>query len=275
MTSDSNDTSHSVRTWGKQAVRFGAVEVDVIELDEAVDAIMSLTSTGKVELVVTPNVDHLVKVPRDEKFAAAYDRAALRVADGQPLIWASKLLRLPLRTKVAGSDLLIPVLTAAAERDVPVFFLGATDESAAVAEEELRRQIPGLNVVGRASPMYKIGEPVNEGLAAAIDQLNASGAKLVVTAFGAPKQEILVNELADRLPPACYCGFGAALDFASGTAQRAPKLASDLGLEWLWRLLKEPKRLWRRYLVDDIGFIPIFAKMVVDRVRRRPLVVNR
>jgi len=273
-----NDTHTGSGTGSRNVsptVRFGQIDIDVMELNTAVDCIMNLTTTGQVEAVVTPNVDHVVRVTKDPAFDAAYRAAALRLADGQPLILASRFLRLPLKTKLSGSDLLVPVLSAAAQNDVPVFLFGATDASAEVAEAELRRLIPGVDIVGRASPMYTPGEPTNEEFDAALSAVEKSGARLVVLAFGTPKQEILAHELRDRLPPATYCCFGAALDFTSGTASRAPAIISKLGIEWLWRLCSEPKRLWRRYLVEDIGIFGIVARMTIDRVRGRQLVFER
>lgn len=256
------------------ALSFGALEVDCVELDEAVDSIMALTSSPRVEVVVTPNVDHVMRCRTDHDFAEAIRNASLRVADGQPLVLVSRLLRLPLQTKLSGSDLLAPVLAAAARDSVPVFLFGSTPENVEVAEANLLAATPGLEIVGHASPFYDADEPDTPEFLDALASLHASKARLVIMAFGSPKQEVMVDHLRDRLPAGCYCCFGAAIDFSAGAVRRAPTIMSKLGVEWIWRLLLEPKRLWRRYLVDDIGIFGVFARMTLQRVRGQSMVVE-
>lgn len=270
-TDSATERAAETSTTDPTAVRIGSIDLDAIELDDAVDVIMSLTNTGRVEMVATPNVDHVMKCRDDDEFDQALANASLRVADGQPLVLISRLLRLPLRTKLSGSDMLTPVMKAAAAHGVRVFFFGSTEENAAVAEEKLRAEFPALDIVGRASPFYTLGQPESADFTEALELLRRSSAGLVVMAFGSPKQEVMVDRLRERLPAACYCCFGAALDFSAGAVRRAPNWASRLGVEWLWRLALEPKRLWKRYLVDDIGIVAVFARMTIDRLRRRSL----
>ncbi|MEM1332013.1 MAG: WecB/TagA/CpsF family glycosyltransferase, partial [Actinomycetota bacterium] len=178
-----------------------------------------------------------------------------------------------LTTKVSGSDLFVPLLRAAAARDVPVFLLGSTADNAAVAVRRLRTEIPALRIVGYASPWFDPSLPVDEQpeLRAAIGQLHASGARLVVLGFGSPKQELLLERLRPALPNGAYCNLGASIDFVAGSQVRSPAWMSRVGLEWLFRLLSDPRRLWRRYLVDDVRAAPVFARLAIARVRRRPV----
>ncbi|MFK7918044.1 MAG: WecB/TagA/CpsF family glycosyltransferase [Ilumatobacter sp.] len=256
------------------ALSFGSLDVDCIDLDEAVDSIITMTESSKVEVVVTPNVDHVMRCQTDHAFAHAIRNASLRLADGQPLVLISRLLGLPLRSKLSGSDLLVPVLTAAAARQVPVFLFGSTPDNAGVAETKLLEQIPSLDIAGHASPFYDADDPDTPEFLTALEQLHSSGARLVVMAFGSPKQEVMVEQLRDRLPAGCYCCFGAAIDFSAGAVRRAPGWMSKFGIEWVWRLGLEPKRLWRRYLVDDIGIVRVFARMTARRLRRQSMLVE-
>lgn len=249
------------------ALSFGTLDVDCVELDEAVTSIMEMTRSSGVEVVVTPNVDHVMRCATDDDFANAIRRASLRVADGQPLVLISRFLRLPLRTKLSGSDLLVPVLAAAARDGVPVFLFGSTPDNVQVAQANLLAATPGLDIVGHASPFYNATDPDTPEFLEALDALHASTARLIIMAFGSPKQEVMVDQLRDRLPAGCYCCFGAAIDFSAGAVRRAPHVMSKLGIEWMWRLALEPTRLWRRYLVDDIGIVAVFARMTLRRVR--------
>lgn len=256
------------------ALSFGTLEVDCVDLDEAVDSVMTMTNSSRVEVVVTPNVDHVMRCATNDEFAHAIRNASMRVADGQPLVLISRLLRLPLQTKLSGSDLLAPVLIAAARDGVPVFLFGSTPENVQVAEAKLLVTTPGLDIVGRASPIYDAADPDTPEFLDALASLHASKARLIIMAFGSPKQEVMVDRLRDRLPAGCYCCFGAAIDFSAGAVRRAPTVMSKLGIEWMWRLAREPKRLWRRYLVDDIGIFAVFARMTYQRMRGRSMLVD-
>lgn len=258
---------------GTQVV-FGEVAVDVVDRDEAIECIVRLAGTGEPSIVVTPNVDHLVLHRRDEAFRRTYDRADLVLADGMPLVLASRLLRLPLREKVSGSDLIMPLLHAAAEAGRRVYILGSAPDVASAAVARITAEVPDVAIVGRASPWFDPAGPADD-VAAAFDEIAALDADLVLVAFGAPKQEQLLDRFAERLPGACYVCCGASIDFVAGHVDRAPAWMSRVGLEWLFRLTREPGRLWRRYLVRDMAAIPIFATMVVKRVGRRPLIAHR
>lgn len=255
------------------------VGVDVVTPGEAVEQIVDLARRAAElgpSVVVTPNVDHLVLVGKDSRFLATYQRAALVLADGMPLVMLSKLLRLPLRDKISGSDLIGPLMGAAAAADVGVFFLGATAEVTATASTELRKQHPALRIVGTSSPRYDASADLagNAGVGEALAEIERAGARLVLVAFGSPKEGQLLDDFRDRLPPACYVACGASLDFAAGKVDRAPAWVSAISAEWLFRLAKEPGRLWKRYLVQDVAALPLFAKMIWRRLTRRPLVTS-
>jgi N-acetylglucosaminyldiphosphoundecaprenol N-acetyl-beta-D-mannosaminyltransferase len=241
------------------------VPVDVVTLDEAVARIEALVDAKAGGFVFTPNVDHVVNVETDDAFAAAYQRASLSTADGMPLVWASRLLGTPLPERVAGSDLLEPVLQLAARRAYRVFFLGAGPGVAEKAAEEARRRF-GTTIVGTDAPLIRLDDA--EQLEAIIRQLQEAQPDLVMMAFGAPKQELLIDRIADRVRPAVLLGIGASLDFLAGTVKRAPHVLRRSGLEWAWRLAQEPGRLWRRYLVNDPRFALVLARTLAAQRRR-------
>jgi N-acetylglucosaminyldiphosphoundecaprenol N-acetyl-beta-D-mannosaminyltransferase len=241
-------------------LRIGKLWVDVLRFEEALDAVEALVRKGQGGNVFTPNVDHVVMVESNEAFAQAYSRAALCLADGMPLVWGSRLLGLPLPERVAGSDLVLPLLERAAQRQWRVFFLGANEGVADKAAEVVRQRF-GTNVVGTDAPRITLGDTAQLDRIGA--QLNAAQPHLVLMAFGAPKQEFLMDALADRVRPAVCLGIGASLDFIAGTVKRAPAFMRRSGLEWLYRLGQEPRRLWRRYLIND----PLFAAILMRTLR--------
>jgi N-acetylglucosaminyldiphosphoundecaprenol N-acetyl-beta-D-mannosaminyltransferase len=246
-------------------LRIGHVEVDALTFAQALDAVEALVRGGRGGFVVTPNVDHVVMADRREDFRAAYADAALSLADGKPIVWSAALLGVPSVEKVSGSDLVPPLMERAAARGWTVWLVGAGPGVAEAAAERLRAG--GVRVVGTSSPMVKAVGPDPEGEAAA-EAIRASGAQLVLVAFGAPKQELWMHRHRARLAPAVLLGVGATLDFVAGRIRRAPTWISNAGLEWLWRLAREPRRLWRRYLVDDPAFLSILLR--TWRERRRP-----
>ncbi|MBM4776629.1 MAG: WecB/TagA/CpsF family glycosyltransferase [Archangiaceae bacterium] len=242
----------------------GRVPIDVVTFQQAMERIEALVDAKQGGSVFTPNVDHVVNVDSDDVFAAAYQRASLSVADGMPLVWASKVLGQPLPERVAGSDLLEPTLQLAAKRGWRVFFLGAApgvaEKAAAVARERF-----GTNVVGTDSPFVKLDDTAQIDRIAR--QLADSKAEIVMMAFGAPKQELLIDRIAERVKPAVMLGIGASLDFLAGTVKRAPAIMRSTGFEWLYRLSQEPGRLWKRYLVND----PKFAVILLRTLKRQKL----
>ncbi|MBL8932907.1 MAG: WecB/TagA/CpsF family glycosyltransferase [Archangium sp.] len=242
----------------------GRVPIDVVTFQQAMERIEALVDAKQGGSVFTPNVDHVVNVDTDDVFAAAYQRASLSVADGMPLVWASKVLGQPLPERVAGSDLLEPTLKLAAKRGWRVFFLGAApgvaEKAAAVARERF-----GTNVVGTDAPFVKLDDTAQIDRIAR--QLADSKAEIVMMAFGAPKQELLIDRIAERVKPAVMLGIGASLDFLAGTVKRAPAIMRSTGFEWLYRLSQEPGRLWKRYLVND----PKFAVILLRTLKRQKL----
>lgn len=238
------------------AVRLGELAVHPVTLDDAVSRILAMVETGLGGFIVTPNVDHVCLVESDIELRSIYARADLVLADGQPLVWLAKAIGSPVPEKVSGSDITLPLLRAARDAGQSVFFLGATESVCAELCRKLGELVPGLNVAGSSSPRFDPRGDDTE-FVAALDAACHSGADLLFLALGSPKQEYALGRYVDRFRPAVAIGVGATFDFIVGKQKRAPKWMSDAGLEWLFRLSREPRRLWRRYLVDDRRFAAI------------------
>ncbi len=203
--------------------------------------------------VVTPNLDHAVLLLNDKALRQAYSEAALVLADGMPLVWASQLFQRPLPERVTGSDLAPEVLGAARE-GTKVFFLGASEASSKKAVENVALQFPGIEVVGRLSPPFGF-ENSPEWSQKIAEQIAESKAQLVVVGLGAPKQEIWVHKHQHAMRGTVVLCVGATIDFLAGSVKRAPAWAQKSGVEWIHRLLSDPRRLARRYGKDAL-YVP-------------------
>lgn len=195
--------------------------------------------------LATLNLDHLVKLRSDAGFRAAYAAQDLVTADGNPVVWLSRLAGRQVAL-LPGADLIVPLARLAAARGVRVAFIGGTDDSLRQAADALARQVPGLEVVERIAPPMGF-DPDGDAADAALDSVARSGAGLVFLALGAPKQERLAARGRVRHPRLGFVSIGAGLDFLAGHQRRAPWLVRRMALEWLWRATSNPSRLAGRY----------------------------
>lgn len=232
---------------------------------QAVQHLMDHLDAGRGGWVITSNLDHLLRAGRDAEFRAMLDEADLVVADGVPLVWASRLQGTPLPERVAGSSMVWTVAEAAAKRQRSVYLLGGDPGTAESAGEILVKTYPGLRLAGTFyPPMGFENDPAQ--MAAMTESLRASGADFVYVGLGSPKQERLIREIRAVLPDAWWLGVGISLSFICGEVKRAPVWMQKLGLEWLHRMVQEPRRLAKRYLVDGIPFAVI---LLSSSLRRR------
>jgi N-acetylglucosaminyldiphosphoundecaprenol N-acetyl-beta-D-mannosaminyltransferase len=245
-------------------VQLASVPVDAVTMAEALDAIELLVDRGEGGAVFTPNVDHVVLADEDPRMRAAYERVSLSLADGMPLVWASRLLRRAVPEKVSGSDLVLPLLERAAARGWRVYFFGGEPGVGEAARARLRERLPSLEVVGVDAPRVDLDCPADRRTAL-LAPILAARPHLVLVALGAPKQEIWIDATREALRPAVLLGVGASLDFIAGTVPRAPRWMSRSGLEWAYRLAREPRRLWRRYLVRDPKFLVLLGRALAER----------
>lgn len=234
----------------------GGVPLDAVTFGGALDAIEALVAGGRGGSVFTPNVDHVVMAERDPEFRAAYAACSLSLVDGMPVLWASRALGRPLPEKVSGSDLVLPLCERAAARGWRVYLLGGAPGAAREAAVRLERRFR-LEVVGIDDGRVDLSPTGAEAARRLAELVRASGAQLLLVALGAPKQELFIHRHRGELGAVVAVGVGASLDFVAGLVRRAPTWISRIGLEWLYRLAQEPRRLARRYLVEDPRFLVI------------------
>jgi N-acetylglucosaminyldiphosphoundecaprenol N-acetyl-beta-D-mannosaminyltransferase len=247
----------------RRRLRIGRVWVDVLSFPEALHAIEALVDSRKGGSVFTPNVDHVVKAESNEAFKRAYDDVSLSFADGMPLVWAAPMLGCRLPERVAGSDLLMPVLEMAARRKWRVYLLGGAPGVAPVVAQLLTERM-GITVAGWDD--CRIESDGSDATGDSVARASAARADLIFVALGPPKQELWIHRSLEAVRPAVALGVGASLDFLAGKYKRAPAWMARYGLEWAYRLWQEPRRLWRRYLVEG----PRFAGILLA-TRRLPL----
>lgn len=240
-------------------MKFMNTEVDNLTMDETLVEIDKLIQENKNAYVVTPNVDHIVQLERGGELCKAYKDADLILTDGKPLIWISKWYGTPIKEKISGSDLFPLLCKMAAEKGYTMYFLGAAEGVAAKAAENLMKKYKGLNVVGTYSPPYGFEKDEVE-LAKIEKMINEVHPHILIVGLGCPKQELFILHNKDRLGVPLSLGLGASLDFEAGNIKRAPKWMADHGLEWLFRITQDPKRMAKRYLVDDLLILELAIK---------------
>ncbi len=244
------------------------LELDRVTERQAVESVFDALDTGVGGWIVTPNLDILRRHTRDEETRQLISLATLVVADGMPLIWASRLKGDPLPERVAGSTMIWTLCREAAHRGRSVFLLGGNEGAAADASRVLERACPGIRIVGAHCPPFGF-ENDADAMNAIRDQLEAARPDLVFVALGSPKQERLIKEMRELLPSAWWAGVGISLSFISGEVRRAPRWMQKTGLEWFHRFMQEPGRLARRYFVEGVPFaIRLFAVSALSRFGR-------
>ena len=247
----------------------GGVPLHRVDFERTLDLMEDYVVERVPSLVCTVNVNQLYAFRQDAEFRAAYRRARLLVADGRPLLWAAKALGEPLPGHVPGSRLLPAFAKRAAPKGYRLFFLGAAPGVAEEAAQLLEGRNPGLNVVGCYSPPLGFErDPVQN--AETIARVKEASPDALFVAFGAPKQEKWLAAHLDELDVPLGIGIGSTFDSLVSRGQAAPDWATRNGLEWFYRFALEPRRLWRRYLLENTSVLPRLAgQILARRVSRR------
>jgi N-acetylglucosaminyldiphosphoundecaprenol N-acetyl-beta-D-mannosaminyltransferase len=246
----------------KERIHFFGVEIDSLNMTETVNMIKCWLNEPEksCKFVITPNVDHIVKVQTDIGLQVAYKKAALVVTDGKPVVWAAKLLGVDISSTVPGSDLVPAIFDAALidNTEIKIFLLGAMPGVADRAAAIIAAKWPVIKVVGTLSPDFGFDKKIEESKIIC-SKVNESGAELLIIGLGAPKQELWITQYAPDISVKVALCVGATIDFLAGEKARAPIWMRKLGLEWLHRMLSEPKRLAKRYMIDMI----VFPKLII------------
>ena len=235
------------------------LNVDILSITK--DCLLEKLKKG---VLVTPNVDHLVKLQRDREFYGVYQKAEWVVCDSKILYLLSKLLKRPLPEAIPGSSFFTSYyMYHKDDPDCRIFLLGAKEGIAAKAMQRINEKVGRRIVVGAHSPSFGFEKNEKE-CEELMDIINKTGANVLLVGVGAPKQEKWIMKYRDRMPGVdLFMALGATIDFEAGTLKRAPAIWQKIGMEWLYRCMKEPKRLFKRYFVDDMQFFYYFTKQLL------------
>lgn len=246
-----------VPDFGRRVYCLMGLPFDAITIDEAVAQVRRAAHGRQRCLLVTPNVNFVAESRREPVFRDQLLEADLSICDGMPLIWAARLLNIPLRARLTGADLFERLAQSPAEPKLSVFLFGGEQGAAELAAERLRANSLGLRVAGVMEPPVGSAEQLSE--AAIIDSINASGADFLVLSLGARKAHQWIARNSAALEAPVISHLGAVIKYAAGTVARAPIWVQRLGFEWLWRI-KEERSLWRRYAIDGKTFGGLFVR---------------
>ena len=233
--------------------------VNNLSMKDCLDAIDSLVTPDKKSYIVAVNVDVIVKLEDDPYLKKIVDNADLVLVDGKPLQWIAKYQGNPIKEKISGSDLVPLLLKQASDKGQSVFIIGGKDGIAQKAKSNIEKTNPLIKIVGTYAPPFGFEKDQNE-----LDKINSiisdCHPDIVIACFGCPKQEKWIYENYLKYEAKLSVCAGATVDFLAGNVKRAPKWISNIGFEWFYRFLQEPKRLFRRYFVDDVRILKLVRK---------------
>lgn len=232
------------------------VGFDDLTMEEAVEAALGFMNTRGAHYVCTPNPEIVMAAKKDAALRSALGQADLVLADGVGVTKAAAMLKTPLKARVPGIDFATAVIARLAERGGSVYLFGARPGVAEAAAARLAEAYPGLSIAGTSDGYFTDDGPI-------IEKINASSPDFLMVCLGSPKQERWMSENAGRLSCGLMAGLGGSLDVLAGNVQRAPEAWRKLGLEWLYRVIKEPKRLGR------VASLPLFVLEAAAEGRRR------
>ena len=242
------------------------IRLDAVTMDEAVDRCIEwCAADGPSRIVFPVNASIVVAMQNDAVLVAACEAADMRVADGASLLWAARLEGEILPERVAGIDLMQRLVERAVEKGLSLYFLGARAVVVGKLVEHYRALHPGIRIAGFHDGYF--GEPEHAGL---VDAIRASGAQILFIGMPTPFKEVWAEQNRSRLGARLVLGVGGSFDVIAGFIPRAPVWMQRAGMEWLWRLLREPRRMWRRYLFGNARFVAMAltaaARRIVGRV---------
>jgi len=252
----------------RERIDIGGVLIDKVDLNGALRRVEGFLHSTTVHQVVTVNLDFLSIAQRDATFRETLNTASMAVADGMPLVWYSRMQGQPLAERVTGVTLVSECCRLAQAADRPVFLLGAAQGVATQAAARLVEQFPGLRVAAYSPPLGPISRRENARI---LRMIHSAQPGFVFVALGAPRQDLWIRENLHRLDAQVAMGVGCVFDVLAGSVDRAPEWMQRSGLEWAYRLVHEPSRLWRRYLVNDSR---MFGKLLLDLLRGTPAAVR-
>lgn len=238
-----------MKTAPTDKVTLFGITVNNLTMKQTVDRIEAMIGDGGIHQHVVMNVDKIVKMESNPSLRAAVLDCDLINADGQPIIWVSRLLQSPLKERVTGIDLFDVLIARCAERGLRPYLVGARREVVAKTVDVLKRKYPKLQFAG-----WRDGYWSAEEEAGVVQEIRKARPDVLCIAVGSPKQELFLCKWKKEMQVPFVMGVGGSFDVTAGVLKRAPRWMQDSGLEWLFRLAQEPRRLWRRYLIEDMAF---------------------
>ncbi|MYN07460.1 WecB/TagA/CpsF family glycosyltransferase [Pseudoduganella aquatica] len=235
-------------------------QVDNLTMEETLQTIDGFIQTGRPHQHVVVNVDKLVKAAHDAELRRIINDCALVNVDGMPVVWASRLLGKPLKERVAGVDLFEALMQRSSKTGWRVFLLGAREEVVSEVKRQYEIKYPGLTVCG-----YRNGYWKPEEEAGVVEQIREARADLLFVAISSPKKEHFLGQYQAHMKIPFAMGVGGTFDVAVGRVKRAPLWMQKSGLEWFYRFLQEPRRMFRRYFIEDMAFVWLFLKEAARR----------
>ena len=245
-----------------KVVLFG-VPIDNLTLGETLDRIEEMIQNGATHQHVVVNVDKIVKLQADPELRKAILSCDLISADGQPIIWASRILQEPIKERVTGVDLFGSLVERCGERGYRPYFLGARQEIVERMASILRAEHPNLQIAGWRNGYWKPEEEQE-----VVADIRQAKPEILFVAMSSPKKELFLATWKQELSVPFVMGVGGTFDVVAGRVKRAPRWMQKWGLEWLFRLAQEPRRMWRRYLVEDMAFFRLVWREWRARRRR-------
>ena len=236
-------------------------------MDEAIQAIEDMIASEKKSYIVAINVDVVMKIENDRHLKEITDKADMVLVDGKPLEWIAKWHKRPIKAKISGSDLVPILCERAAEKGYSIFIIGGKEGIAEKAEQNLERDLLGIRIVGTYAPPFGFEKDERE-LKKINEMISNVHPDILIACFGCTKQEKWIYENYQKYDAKVSVCAGATVDFLAGNVNRAPKWMSDHGLEWFYRFLQEPKRMFKRYFIDDLKIIELIWRYMEVRAIR-------
>lgn len=253
---------------GRSVRHLFGVPIDGITLKEVLALVDDSIQSRRRLLIGVVNAAKMVNMRKDEALRAAVTSSDIVLADGMAVKWALTLVGRRIPERIAGIDLMQAMLEQGSKRGHRVFLFGATEEISQIVEQRIGEQFPGVVVAGRRNGYYKPEEEEK-----IVEQIRASNADIIFVAMSPPKKELFLAKWSERLNVPVSHGVGGAFDVLAGKTRRAPDIWQKVGMEWLYRVMQEPRRMWRRYLVTNTLFAwMLLGEMIRSPFSRRPTV---
>lgn len=234
--------------------------VNVVSMDETIRRVEKIIEKGKPTQHVVINASKVNLMEDDPELRRIVNSCPLINADGASIVWAAKILGVPLKERVTGCDLFQELVRVASEKGYKIYLFGAKEEVVSKVKAIYEEQYPGIQIVG-----YRNGYFTEADEPEIVNNMAESGADMMFVAFSSPKKEYWVNKYIDQLNIPFVMGVGGSFDIVAGVTERAPKWWQDHGLEWFYRFIQEPRRMWKRYIIGNARFVSLTYKYKFNR----------